>query len=166
MQGNFQHVGKRRSLTLGRRYERPRVCTIVVDRVPDAHLVLVFRTKLTWQKACDSIFDAKFAATNLTAQNGAHNPIAVAVELLHNRQFASVIVAAEQGDHILGEVINHQMASFSFGRRGIYGRPGPQEILFVSIASATESFRSTCGPERGAPECSKQRSPGAKPHVG
>jgi hypothetical protein len=39
-------------------------------------------------------------------------------------------------------------------------------ILFVSIASAAESFRSRCGSVRGAPECSKQRSPGATPHVG
>jgi hypothetical protein len=52
------------------------------------------------------------------------------------------------------------------GRKGIYRRPGSRGILFVSIASAAESFRSTCGSERGAPECSKQCSPGATPHVG
>ncbi len=52
------------------------------------------------------------------------------------------------------------------GRKGVYRRLGPPEILLVSIASAAESFRSTCGPERGAPECSKQRSPVATPHVG
>jgi hypothetical protein len=34
------------------------------------------------------------------------------------------------------------------------------------MASAAESFRSTCGSERGAPECSKQRAPAATPHVG
>src|SRR6266446_5875600 len=45
-------------------------------------------------------------------------------------------------------------------------RPGSPEILFASIASAAENFRSTCGSERGAPECSKQGSPGATPHVG
>src|SRR4029077_13789003 len=52
------------------------------------------------------------------------------------------------------------------GRKGIYRRSGPRGILFVLIASAAESFRSTCGSERGAPECSKQRSPRATPHVG
>jgi hypothetical protein len=34
------------------------------------------------------------------------------------------------------------------------------------MASAAESFRSTCGSERGAPECSKQRAPAATPQVG
>src|SRR5260370_32609031 len=48
----------------------------------------------------------------------------------------------------------------------IYGRPRPREFLFASIASTAESFRSTCGSVRGAPECSKQGSPGATPHVG
>ncbi len=38
--------------------------------------------------------------------------------------------------------------------------------LFASRASAAASFRSTCGSERGAPECSMQRSPAATPHVG
>src|SRR6267154_493544 len=46
----------------------------------------------------------------------------------------------------------------------IYGRP--RGFLFASIASTAESFRSTCGSVRGAPECSKQGSPGATPHVG
>jgi hypothetical protein len=82
--------------------------------------VLVFRTKLTWQEARDSILDTKFAAANLTTQNGVHKRIAVASELLNNRQFTSVIAAAEQGDHVRGEVMNYQVASFSFGRRGIY----------------------------------------------
>jgi hypothetical protein len=68
--------------------------------------VLVFRTKLTWQEARDSILDAEFAPANLTAQNGVQKPIAVASELLNNRQFTRVIVATEQGDHILGEVMN------------------------------------------------------------
>ncbi len=36
----------------------------------------------------------------------------VASEFLGNRQFASVIVAAEQGDHIPGELRNHQAAPF------------------------------------------------------
>jgi hypothetical protein len=52
------------------------------------------------------------------------------------------------------------------GRKGIYLRPGLRAIFFVSIASAAENFRSGCASERGAPECSKQRSPGATPHVG
>src|SRR5467141_1709832 len=52
------------------------------------------------------------------------------------------------------------------GRRGAYGRPGPREFLFASIASAAESFRSRCGSVRRPPECSKQGSPGATPHVG
>jgi hypothetical protein len=34
------------------------------------------------------------------------------------------------------------------------------------MASAAENFRSTCGPERGPPECSTQRSPAAAPQVG
>src|SRR6266404_1517389 len=34
------------------------------------------------------------------------------------------------------------------------------------MASAAESLRSTCGSVRGEPECSKQRSPAATPHVG
>jgi hypothetical protein len=34
------------------------------------------------------------------------------------------------------------------------------------MAAIAESFRSTCGSERGAPECSTQRSPTATPHVG
>ena len=36
----------------------------------------------------------------------------------------------------------------------------------MAIDSAAESFRSTCGSERGAPECSKHRSPDATPQVG
>jgi hypothetical protein len=39
-------------------------------------------------------------------------------------------------------------------------------IHFFSIASAAANFRSTCGSERGAPECRTQRSPAATPHVG
>ena len=57
-------------------------------------------------------------------------------------------------------------ACFGLWAEGIYRRPGPRGILFVSIASAAESFRSTCGFERGAPESSTQRFPEATPHVG
>ena len=39
-------------------------------------------------------------------------------------------------------------------------------MLFSSMASAADSLRSKCGSKRGAPECSKQRSPGATPQVG
>jgi hypothetical protein len=39
-------------------------------------------------------------------------------------------------------------------------------MVRFSIASAAENFRSTCGPERGPPECSTQISPAAAPHVG
>ena len=52
------------------------------------------------------------------------------------------------------------------GRKGIYRRPWPWGTLFISIASAAENFRSTCGPKRGAPECSKQRFPEVALHVG
>jgi hypothetical protein len=52
------------------------------------------------------------------------------------------------------------------GRKGIYQHSGPRGILFVFTASAAESLRSTCGSERGEPECSKQHSLGATPHVG
>jgi hypothetical protein len=34
------------------------------------------------------------------------------------------------------------------------------------MASVAANFLSTCGSERGAPECSKQPSPTATPHVG
>jgi hypothetical protein len=34
------------------------------------------------------------------------------------------------------------------------------------MASAAENFRSTCGPERGPPECSTHGSPAAAPQVG
>ena len=53
-------------------------------------------------------------------------------------------------------------------RREIYRRPGARGILFalIVIASAAQSFRSTCGCERGAPACSKQRFPEATRHVG
>jgi hypothetical protein len=40
------------------------------------------------------------------------------------------------------------------------------DLFFASIASAAENFRSTCGSERRPPACSKQRWPGATPHVG
>jgi hypothetical protein len=36
----------------------------------------------------------------------------------------------------------------------------------ASMASAAESFRSTCDSERSAPECSRQRFPAGTPHVG
>jgi len=49
---------------------------------------------------------------------------------------------------------------------GTYLRPGLRGVLFASIASAAENFRSVCDSERGAPECSRQHSPGATPHVG
>ncbi len=39
-------------------------------------------------------------------------------------------------------------------------------VFCLSVASTAENFRSTCGSERGAPECSTQRSPAATPHVG
>ena len=53
-------------------------------------------------------------------------------------------------------------------RREIYRRPGARGILFalIVIASAAQSFRSTCGCEREAPACSKQRFPEATRHVG
>src|SRR6266851_8256675 len=35
----------------------------------------------------------------------------------------------------------------------------------TTLPGREENFRSTCGSERGAPECSKQGSPGATPHV-
>ena len=38
--------------------------------------------------------------------------------------------------------------------------------LFVSMASAAESFRSICNSERSAPEWSRQRCPAATPQVG
>src|ERR1700682_166225 len=34
------------------------------------------------------------------------------------------------------------------------------------MSAVAENFRSTCGSERGAPECSTQRFPAATPHVG
>jgi hypothetical protein len=37
---------------------------------------------------------------------------------------------------------------------------------FFSTAPAATSLRSTCGSERGKPECSKQRTLAATPHVG
>jgi len=37
---------------------------------------------------------------------------------------------------------------------------------FPSMVSIAANFRSTCGSERGAPECSTQGSPAATPHVG
>src|ERR1700674_609774 len=40
------------------------------------------------------------------------------------------------------------------------------ELFFLSSVSAAESLRSTCGAERGAPDCSKQPFPEATPHVG
>jgi hypothetical protein len=52
------------------------------------------------------------------------------------------------------------------GRTGIYRRSLPRENFFRSIASTAQSFRSTCGSERRAPECSTQRTPGVAPHVG
>jgi hypothetical protein len=36
----------------------------------------------------------------------------------------------------------------------------------LSIDSTAESLRSTCGSDRGVPDCSRQRFPGAAPHVG
>src|ERR1700733_13650525 len=39
-------------------------------------------------------------------------------------------------------------------------------IVRLSSASDAENFRSTCGPERGPPECSTQASPAAAPQVG
>ena len=65
----------------------------------------------------------------------------------------------------VGNRAYHRMFRIA-GRKGIYLRPGLRAIFFVSSASAAENFRSTCASERGAPECSKQHSPGATPHVG
>jgi hypothetical protein len=65
----------------------------------------------------------------------------------------------------VGNRAYHRMFRIA-GRKGIYLRPGLRAVFFVSIASAAENFRSTCASERGAPECSKQHSPGATPHVG
>src|SRR5713226_3719459 len=56
--------------------------------------------------------------------------------------------------------------SLIVGPKRIYRPSGPRGILFVSIASAADSFRSTWGLERGAPECSTQRFPAGTPHVG
>jgi hypothetical protein len=39
-------------------------------------------------------------------------------------------------------------------------------IHSLSMASAAANFRSVCGSERGAAECSTQRSPAAAPHLG
>jgi hypothetical protein len=42
----------------------------------------------------------------------------------------------------------------------------PGRIHSFSMASAAANFLSTCGSERGVPECSTQPSPTATPHVG
>jgi hypothetical protein len=63
------------------------------------------------QEACDSLFNAKLGSANLAAQYGIPDSIAVTSERLGNRQFTSVIGAAEQGDHILGERTKHQVES-------------------------------------------------------
>ena len=67
-------------------------------------------------------------------------------------------------------VLPHQRQVFCaptrIPRRRIHQWPSSRRPLFRSIASAAESFRSTCGSERGPPECSKQRAPAPTPHVG
>jgi hypothetical protein len=42
----------------------------------------------------------------------------------------------------------------------------PEHLQLFFVASTAENFRSTCGSDRGAPECSTHRSPAATPHVG
>jgi hypothetical protein len=74
--------------------------------------VLVFQTKPIWQHVRDPILDARLGSANLTAQNGIQNSIAVASELLVNRQFTSVTDAAKQGHHIPGELMKLQVALF------------------------------------------------------
>jgi hypothetical protein len=51
------------------------------------------------------------------------------------------------------------------GIRGFNYR-GLRRIFFVSMASAAQSLLSMCDSERSPPECSKQVSPAATPHVG
>jgi hypothetical protein len=63
--------------------------------------VLVFGTELPWQQAGDSIFDAKVGSANLAAQLGIHNSIAEDSGFPDNCQFTRILVAAENGDHIL-----------------------------------------------------------------
>jgi hypothetical protein len=54
----------------------------------------------------------------------------------------------------------------SFVVKAVYRVAVERGILLISTASTAESFRSMCGSVRGAPECSKQRSPTATPQVG
>ena len=55
--------------------------------------------------------------------------------------------------------------NFLFDGKEIYLDADARGVLFVSRASTAESLRSMCGSVRGAPECNKQRSPTAAPHV-
>jgi hypothetical protein len=52
------------------------------------------------------------------------------------------------------------------GARPAQAGPPSTQRKFLSMASIAESFRSTCGSERSAPECSTQRCPAATPHLG
>ncbi|MCU1317110.1 MAG: hypothetical protein JWN63_2432 [Candidatus Acidoferrum typicum] len=95
-----------------------------------------------------------------------HGPMRLGQQLIPNEAGRQLLLS-ECGilpDHFWEQ--GYQRGCRIIGWKGIYGRRGPREILFVSIASTAESFRSTCGSVRKAPECSKQGSPGATPHVG
>jgi hypothetical protein len=72
--------------------------------------VLIFLSKLIWQQARNSVLDAKFGSAILTTQHGVQNSIGDDPEFLGKRQFTRIKVAAEEADHIAGELINHQGA--------------------------------------------------------
>jgi hypothetical protein len=70
--------------------------------------VLVFGTEQSGQQARDSIHNAKFGSTDPAAQQSVQNSISDDPKLPCERQFTRINVAAEEGDHIAGELINHQ----------------------------------------------------------
>jgi len=76
------------------------------------------------------------------------------------RRYCTWTISLCQGE--IGGVCDWPIAD---GKR-IYQSVWPPRALFFSIASAAESFRSTCGSVRGLPECSKQGSPAPTPQVG
>ncbi len=93
-----------------------------------------------------------------------------------NEVVYSVVLTKARNPLSREDVESHSRVSFrrstdsQFGTdcwsEGAYRRPRPRAVLFVSIASAAESFRSTCGSLRRAPEYNKQRSPTATPQIG
>src|SRR4029077_20711380 len=82
----------------------------------------------------------KFSSADPAAQHGVQNSVKIDSEVLGKYQLASIHVAAEQGDHISGEVVGHQ---------GTSSREAEPHLVFLYLDRIPALLRCSLIPVRG-----------------